>query len=362
MVLTEGIRYTGSKREIIPRILQLIQSHCPTISTVLDGCAGTTRVSQALKHSGYTVRCNDLAEHTQVFGQCYLLNRKPASYYQPIIDHLNNIQGTNGWFSQNYGGLVTNNADGNAIQADGKKRPWQRHNMEKLDAILSAISIEVSDPVERSVLLTATMIALDKVDNTMGHQVAYLKQWSKRSYETLQLQVPALITDTLDHSVHQESIQQWSTPVDLAYIDPPYGTNNPVTRTTRVRYRSYYHLWRTICINDQPSLHGAALRRFDSSSDRIPGAISAFESTKSEVVFTAFKELFESLPARWIMVSYSSKSKLPAESLRELIRPYKLICFERFAHKEHAMKHSITSGAWKGDRSKNEEFLILFEK
>ena len=33
----------------------------------------------------------------------------------------------------------------------------------------------------RSVLLTSTMLAMDKVDNTMGHQVAYLKRWSKRS-------------------------------------------------------------------------------------------------------------------------------------------------------------------------------------
>ena len=43
------------------------------------------------------------------------------------------------------------------------------------------------------VLLTSAILAMDKVDNTMGHQVAYLKNWPKRSYTSVHLEVPALI-------------------------------------------------------------------------------------------------------------------------------------------------------------------------
>ena len=52
---TEGIRYTGSKREIIPRIITMIHKHCIDVDTVLDACAGTTRVSQALRKNGFSV-------------------------------------------------------------------------------------------------------------------------------------------------------------------------------------------------------------------------------------------------------------------------------------------------------------------
>ena len=91
---TQGIKYTGSKREILPVLLELIKPL--NVKTVLDGFSGTTRVSQALKQAGYTVYANDIADWSKVFGECYLLNRKPASYYLPLIDRLNNLPGKYG--------------------------------------------------------------------------------------------------------------------------------------------------------------------------------------------------------------------------------------------------------------------------
>ena len=32
---TEGIRYTGSKRGIIPRILSMVSNHCSNVDTIL---------------------------------------------------------------------------------------------------------------------------------------------------------------------------------------------------------------------------------------------------------------------------------------------------------------------------------------
>jgi adenine-specific DNA-methyltransferase len=42
-------------------------------------------------------------------------------------------------------------------------------------------------------LLTALLLAADRVDSTTGLQMAYLKDWSPRSYQPLELRVPELI-------------------------------------------------------------------------------------------------------------------------------------------------------------------------
>ena len=359
---TEGIRYTGSKRGIIPRILSMVSNHCSNVDTILDACAGTTRVSQAFRKSGYSVTANDLSSYSKVFAQCYLLNQQPSEYYQDWIDILNSLQGKSGWFTTHYGGRVTGSVDGNAIQSDGRKRPWQTHNTQKLDAILEHIPRLTSDPIEQSVLLTSTMLAMDKVDNTMGHQVAYLKKWSKRSFDQIHLNVPLLIPDGKPCFTSQKSIFDVSEPYDLVYLDPPYGTNNQKTKTTRVRYRSYYHLWTTICQNDQPTLHGAALRRHDASSDTLPDGISVFEHTDHQVVYDATRKLINGLNCRYVLFSYANKAKLSESDLRQIFEPYKIVMFSTFDHKEHAMKKSTINKAWLGDQSKNQEFLILIDK
>ena len=359
---TEGIRYTGSKREIIPRIAQLIQEKTENVQHILDGCAGTTRVSQAFKQLGHRVTCNDLADYTQVFGRCYLLNTKPPSHYAAWLAELNALEGEDGWFTQHYGGEVTSNPTGDAIQADGSKRPWQVHNTRKLDAIRRRIPQLTSDPIEQSVLLTSLILALDKVDNTMGHQVAYLKKWASRSHQTMTLKMPQLLLDGGPCQLSQRSVFDIEDRYDLVYLDPPYGTNNPVTKTTRVRYRSYYHIWTTICRNDQPSVHGAAARRQDASSDRIPGALSIFESTKTDAVHDATAQLLAKLNCRYILFSYNNKGKLSPQALQDLFSPYNTLAFLSFDHKEHAMKKATINEAWLGDQGRNQEFLILVEK
>ena len=117
---TEGIKYIGSKLKLIPQVLELVKK--VNAKTILDGFAGTTRVSQALAKLGYTVICNDVAPWSKVFGTCYLLNTKPKEAYQPLIDHLNAVPPIDGWFTEHYGGHANG---GNAIQADGLKKPWQ---------------------------------------------------------------------------------------------------------------------------------------------------------------------------------------------------------------------------------------------
>ena len=75
-IKTYGIKYTGSKLKILPYILDII-GELKDVKTVLDGFAGTTRVSQALAAKGYEVTVNDVSIWSKTFANCFLRANKP---------------------------------------------------------------------------------------------------------------------------------------------------------------------------------------------------------------------------------------------------------------------------------------------
>lgn len=198
---TEGIKYAGSKLRLLPAILELARK--TNAKTVLDGFSGSTRVSQAFAKCGYAVLCNDIAAWSEVFGTCYLLNTKPREAYQSLIDHLNSVAPFDGWFTEHYGGEPNG---GCSVQQDGLKKPWQRHNTRKLDGIRQEIEHLGLEGVEKSVALASLILALDRVDSTLGHFVSYLNDWSPRSYNKLHLTVPELFDSTGPHEVSRRDV------------------------------------------------------------------------------------------------------------------------------------------------------------
>ncbi len=361
---TQGIKYTGSKREILPVLLELIKPL--NVKTVLDGFSGTTRVSQALKQAGYTVYANDIADWSKVFGECYLLNRKPAKYYLPLINHLNNLPGKYGWFSENYGGEPNG---GSAIQKDGRKRIWQLHNTKKLDAIREEIDKIAKDEIEKSVLLTSLIIAMDKVDSSVGHQVSYLKKWAPRAYNTMKMEIPRLIIDDKQHQVYQKDIFDLvnDIEVDLAYYDPPYGSSNELMPPSRVRYASYYHIWKTICLNDKPKLVGVANRRED-VGDTISGSI--FEEFRKNndgqyIVIEAIEKLIKDTPAKYVVLSYNNNGRATFQAIKDILNNLKkkTSIFEMDYKKNVMATITRTTNEWINDTNgKNKEYLFLIHK
>ncbi|TSC77763.1 MAG: adenine-specific DNA methylase [Parcubacteria group bacterium Gr01-1014_29] len=361
---TQGIKYTGSKREILPVLLELIKPL--NIKTVLDGFSGTTRVSQALKQTGYIVYANDIADWSKVFGECYLLNRKPASYYLPIIGHLNRLPGKYGWFSENYGGEPN---DGSAIQKDGRKRIWQLHNTKKLDAIREEIDKIAKEKIEKSVLLTSLIIAMDKVDSSVGHQVSYLKKWAPRAYHTMKMEVPRLIIDDKQHQVYQKDIFDLvnDIEVDLAYYDPPYGSSNELMPPSRVRYASYYHIWKTICLNDKPKLVGVANRRED-VGDTISGSI--FEEFRKNnegqyIVIEAIEKLIENTPAKYVVLSYNNNGRATLQAIKEILKNLKKkVSIIEMDYKKNVMATiTRTTNEWINKTNGiNKEYLFIIHK
>lgn len=360
---TEGIKYAGSKLKLLPSILELAAK--TGAKTVLDGFAGSTRVSQAFAKSGYCVISNDIAEWSRVFATCYLLNRESRSHYSELIKHLNSVSPRDGWFTHHYGGVPNG---GVAVQRDGLKKPWQVHNTRKLDGIREEIdNLSLSD-VEKAIALTSLILALDRVDSTLGHFVSYLKDWSPRSFNEMQLEVPKVFPNSEEHEVLCEDVfSVVDRSVDLAYFDPPYGSNNEKMPPSRVRYASYYHLWTTICLNDRPELFGKALRRRD-TSDTIAGSV--FEEFRQNpdsgrfIAVEAIERLIRSTTARWIILSYSSGGRATADELNDVLSSNaRVVDVIEMDYKRNVMAGMKWTNEWLRDaESPNREFLFLIDK
>ena len=360
---TQSIKYIGSKLKLIPQVLELVKK--VNAKTILDGFSGTTRVSQALAKLGYTVICNDVAPWSKIFGTCYLLNTKPRDAYQPLIDHLNAVPSIDGWFTEHYGGHANS---GCAIQEDGLKKPWQFHNTRKLDAIRQEIETLNLDPIEKAVALTSLILALDRVDSTLGHFSAYLREWAPRAYKELVLKVPEIFTSEGDHQVHQADIFELvpRVSVDLAYFDPPYGSNNEKMPPSRVRYAAYYHLWKSVVLFDKPTLFGKAKRRKDTSD---PLAASIFEEFRRNddgqfIAVQAIATLIRETQARWILLSYSSGGRATAQQLNEVMQSNgKLLTVLELDYKKNVMAGMRWTHEWVDIAEEpNREFLFLLEK
>ncbi len=360
---TEGIKYAGSKQKLLLHILSLIKKVKP--KTILDGFAGTTRVSQALAQSGYTVIANDLSAWSEVFATCYLLNEHPRSHYVPLIEHLNNLPPEDGWFTEKYGGDPN---EGTSAGDDGLKKPWQRHNTRCLDAVRNEIDRMELSSVERAVLLTSLIHALDEVDSTLGHFASYLNEWSPRSYKQMRLKVPALLPKQSPHQVHRKDIFELvpKIKVDLAYLDPPYGSNNEKMPPSRVRYAAYYHIWTTVCLNDRPEIFGKAGRRTDTSDVVAASVFEEFRRNENGhlIAVEAIKKVLREVNARHVLLSYSSGGRATAEELNNVIAENgSLLEVVEIDYRKNVMAGMRWTNEWIRDAElPNREFLFLVEK
>lgn len=356
--LTEGIKYAGSKLKLIPHILAMAEK--VKARRVLDGFAGTTRVSQALARSGYDVICNDIAQWTEVFGVCYLLAGRSADEFAGLIAHLNAVPPRDGWFTENYGG--------DSQDATAPKRPWQIHNTRRLDGIREEIENLALPWEDKCVALTSLILALDQVDSTLGHYASYLREWSTRSYRSLELKLPRILNGEGAHEVHCADIFDVLPRVeaDLAYYDPPYGSNNEKMPPSRVRYAAYYHLWTSICRYDCPPLFGRANRRADTSDVIAPSVFEDFrrDSNGEFLAVKAIRRLLAESTAPHVILSYSSGGRATAQELHEVINSSgRLLETLEIDYRKNVMAEMKWTNEWLREAdTPNREFLFLIER
>jgi adenine-specific DNA-methyltransferase len=352
---TEGIKYAGSKLKILPYIFEMV-NELKGVETVLDGFSGSTRVSQAFAQLGYSTTSNDISVWSEVIATCYLISNQSIGYYQQLIDHLNSLEGVDGWYTRNYGG-------GESMP----KKPFQIKNARKLDAIRDEIEKLNLAWEDKCVMLTSLIYALDKVDSTLGHYAAYLAEWSPRSFNNLKLIVPLRFTSRGVNRVIRDDIFNTvaNNRFDLVYFDPPYGSNNEKMPPSRVRYASYYHLWTTIIRHDKPALFGKVGRREDSRDDKSASVFEEFRKNGNGdfIAMNALKKLIEETKAHYLLLSYSSGGRASKQQLLDMISASgKLLEVKLIDYKKNVMSSMRTTREWINGDEKHHEYLFLMEK
>jgi adenine-specific DNA-methyltransferase len=352
---TEGIKYAGSKLKILPYIFDMLSEI--EVVNVLDGFSGSTRVTQAFAKAGFQTTSSDISVWSETFAKAYITNTRDPKHYLPIIEHLNSLRGYEGWFSEHYGGTIGRK----------EKRPFQLKNTMKLDAIREEIDRMSLDEIEKAVALTSLILALDKVDSTLGHYAAYLADWSPRSYNDVVLRLPSLFVNSQENTVFKGDIFEIASAreYDIAYFDPPYGSNNEKMPPSRVRYNSYYHIWTSVVLNDKPQVFGKVNRREDSRDDV---AASVFEEFRRDehghfIAMQSIRTLLQQTKSRYILLSYSSGGRATKEELQDIISSNgKLVKALEMDYKKNVMGQMRWTNEWVNSDGKCLEYLFLMEK
>lgn len=342
---THGVKYIGSKRALIPYILASVNDL--PVGTMIDAFTGTTRVAQAFRKKGWKVCASDLSWASEAYAWLFL-RTTPADLVelQSLVISLNQLEGSSDWITQNYCDVVA--ATGGVV------RVWKPKNGMKADAIRNKIeSWDISHPMKMR-LIALLILAMDAVDNTVGVQQAYLKDWATRTDNTLQLTV---LKDIAEGPVGEfllgSSLEVEYPEADIAYIDPPYSSHC---------YATYYHIWDSITKWDKPEVGLNTNRRKDRIATSFDASMKSPWNSK-KTAYAAFEQLFDRLPVKYILLSYSDESLLSLAELEPLLRKYKNYEVTEIDYKRNIMSRIGNATLYDKDRkNSNIEYLIRIEK
>ena len=334
------VKYIGSKRKIIPYILDTVQN-LDGVETVVDLFSGTSRVGYAFKDHGYRTISSDLNYYAYVLATGLVVaddNRLEET--TEIIKELNNLKGEAGYVTQTF--CIDSNF-------------FQPQNGERIDAIRGWIANADLDFELEAVLLTSLMLAADRVDSTTGVQMAYLKKWAKRSYNDLELRVPELLPspkhgkclavqgDAAEMAGHLQA--------DLFYLDPPYNQH---------KYLGNYHIWETLCKWDKPEVYGVACKREDCKTRK-----SDFNSKVR--AFDALKSTVDNINARYVIISFNDEGYISKDEMETFLSERgelrtEEIDYKRYVGAQIGIFNPQGEKVGKVEKLRNVEYLYVLEK
>lgn len=303
------IKYLGSKRTLVGVLGAIAQA--AEAKTAVDLFTGTTRVAQEFKRQGLFVTASDSATYSDILAKCYIeadFNKTDLAALSEKITHLNSLPGTRGYVTKNF---------------CEEARFFQTKNGMRVDAIREELETNFKSDPDYPILLTSLMLAADHVDSTTGQHMAYLKNWSHRSGNDIELLVPDLIPGTGKSILGlAENVVTELGEVDLLYMDPPYNQH---------RYFTNYHIWETLVRWDNPEPYGVAMKRIDS---RQPHTHSVFNKRKK--MPPAFKDVITKARAKTVVVSYNNESWVePIDIAEALLQNHESVALLEFDYKRY---------------------------
>jgi adenine-specific DNA-methyltransferase len=331
------IKYIGSKRRLVPVLGDLLAR--AGASTAIDMFTGTTRVAQEWKRRGALVTALDSALYAAVLGECYISTDATTvnlTELRRILCQLQHLPGIDGYVTETF---------------SRRARYFQEHNARRIDAIRDAIEEDWSHHPLRPVLLTSLLQAADRVDSTAGVQMAYLKTWAPRSYNSLELRIPHLLAGpgVTCHADAATTAAHLPT-ADLAYLDPPYNQH---------RYGGNYHVWETLMAWDAPAHYGVACKRVDLRDDR---NTSVFNRRREAPA--ALERLVGRVPADVVIISGSDEGWVGVEDLADMAAgrgTVKILGFDskRYVGAQIGIHNHRGEKVGQVGRTRNTEYLVV---
>jgi adenine-specific DNA-methyltransferase len=254
---------------------------------------------------------------------------------QALIDELGKLPGVPGYFTETF--CVAS-------------RYFQPKNGARIDAMREAIAAMRLSPELEAILLVSLMEAADRVDSTVGLQMAYLKQWAARAWKDIELRLPAMLDGpgTALQLDAQAAVEQAA--YDVVYLDPPYNQH---------KYMNNYHVWESLVRWDKPEHYGIACKRLDCRD-----YTSAFNSKPG--IAPAFAAMVAAVRARYLLVSFNDEGYLSERDLLAMLQTRGTVQvvstdFKRYVGAQIGIYNPSGEKTGKVGRLRNRELLFLVD-
>ena len=356
--------YLGNKRHVLDLIGDALDATGvdPRRATFVDAFAGSGVVSRFAKQRGFAVVSNDWEPYAKVVNTaaiaCHRAPDLPAlGGYERALATLNALDGEDGWVTEH---LCP--ADDVAPDPQQERMFYRRATGRRLDAIRQRIEDwrqgGACGDDAASCLLAPLLYQACWLANTSGVFKGFHAGWGgangtalHRILADLELEPLRFLDNGRSHRVLDVDVADLggllASEADVAYLDPPYNQHP---------YASNYHVLNSLVLWDRPAVpaptergHKAAIRpdwkqRRSAFNDRARAA-------------AAFERVLATLPARHLLVSYSTDGMIPLEQLVAAATEHGAVrSFQR------SYKRYRTSPTRPSPRPRNLEFVLHVDR
>lgn len=318
------MRFIGCKENLLNFIETFIKQKDIKGNVFCDLFAGTASVGKHFKKLGYKIISSDLLYFSFVLQKVYIeqnqypkferllkylkinpvkeaLFKSDSQNAKEVINYLNELEGEEGFIYKNYSPEGTNGQS-------YVRKYFTGDNARKIDAIREKINewkkTNLINEQEYFFLLCSLIEAVPFVANISGTFAAFLKEWDKRAFKKLTLQVPDIIKSNETHKVFNINgldVLDQVKDIDILYLDPPYNER---------QYAPNYHILETIAKWDKPKIKGiTGMRPYENQK-------SEFCNPKTGI--KALEEILNKGNFKHLLLSYNEEGIMPKNEIVKL--------------------------------------------
>lgn len=304
------MRYLGNKTRMMENIDSFIKERGIKGETFCDMFAGSASVADYFKGK-YKIITNDLLTSSYIFAKAKINNAAIPTFEK---FKKNKREDPFTYFSRKTYDFNERHFIWRNYSPKGERRFLTEETANKIDGIRieldDLLNSKLINENEFSFLLGSLLETTMGLSNTTGTYEAFLKEWDKRAFKEFilkPLEMQHLKLYSNQNRAYNKDSNELIKEVsgDILYLDTPY---------TITDYSSAYHLLETIAKYDSPEIRGKTGRRVQRPKKSL--------YTIRKKVYDAYEGLIRDAKFKSIIISYSTQSLLPVETLVNMLNKY----------------------------------------